>query len=185
MTYDPDTHHRGSVRLRGHDYTGPGSYFVTICTRERECLLGEVIDGEMRLGEYGQVVAESWLWLSQRYAYVDLHAWQVMPNHLHGILVVRGRDRDCTGASRTTPARNPRVKRKPLGRLIGAFKTVSTKRINQIRDSHGSVFWQRGYHDRIIRNDRELHAIRRYIRNNPASWARDSENPHVIVTAAP
>jgi REP element-mobilizing transposase RayT len=91
MAMNHGRHHRRSVRLKGYDYAQAGAYFVTICTQNRECLFGDVTDGQVRLNEWGQVVADSWLWLSDRYPYV-LDEWVVMPNHLHGIMILTGPD---------------------------------------------------------------------------------------------
>ncbi len=180
--HDPERHHRRSMRLRGYDYSRAGVYFVTICTYQRECLLGEVVDGRMRLNACGQLVAQAWSWLSQRYRYVELDAWVVMPNHLHGILIITDVDAaNCRGDSRIAPTPDAPVRRKSLGRLIGAFKTVSSKHINALRDTCGAHVWQRGYYDRVVRNERELQAIRQYIRQNPAHWPDDPENPSQLV----
>jgi len=84
---------------------------------------------------------------------------------MHGVLII---DDPCRGCSRTAP-----TKRKSIGRLIGAFKTVSTKNINQLRSNVGTPVWQRNYYERIIRNESELDSIREYIQNNPAQWALD------------
>ena len=183
MRYNRDLHHRRSIRLKGYDYRSAGAYAVTISVNGRELSLGRVVDGEMELSDLGRVAAESWTWLEEQYPYVSLDAWVVMPNHLHGIIGIHDDDGDGgRGGSRTalTPTaltRTPPTKRKPLGRLIGAFKTVSTKRINQVRDTPGARFWQRNYYEKIIRNERQLHALRRYIMDNPRQWALDSENP--------
>ena len=132
----------------------------------------------MLLNAQGESVAEAWAWLSQRYPYVELDAWVVMPNHLHGILIITNTGAaNGRGDSRIAPTPNARLRRKSLGRLIGAFKTVSTKRINQIGDTAGNRVWQRDYYEHIIRNQRELDALREYIRANPARWADDSDNP--------
>ncbi|NJO74384.1 MAG: transposase, partial [Leptolyngbyaceae cyanobacterium RM1_406_9] len=88
MKYNLDKHHRRSIRLQGYDYSSPGAYFITVCTHQRECLFGEITDGEMRLNELGQIAANVYLWLAMQYSYVHLDAWVVMPNHLHGILVL-------------------------------------------------------------------------------------------------
>jgi REP element-mobilizing transposase RayT len=127
MRYDPERHHRRSIRLKGYDYTQAGAYFVTIVTQDRACLFGEIVEGEVQLNPFGEIVAESWRWLAMQYDYVELDEWVIMPNHLHGIIVIT--DNGSRGGSRTAPT----VKRKPIGRLIGAFKTVSTKRINEHR----------------------------------------------------
>src|SRR3989338_8854106 len=88
MRYDPKKHHRRSIRLSGYDYSQAGAYFVTICTQNRQCLFGEIVDGKMRLNEYGWVVAKCWEWLGWQYQHVDLDGWVVMPNHLHGVIMI-------------------------------------------------------------------------------------------------
>lgn len=176
MTYNPDIHHRCSIRLKGYDYSQPGAYFVSICTQNRECLFGDMVDGEMVLNDAGRMVSETWEWLATQYDHVELDEWVIMPNHMHGIIVIVGIGR---GGSRTAPTE----KRKPIGRLIGAFKTVSTKRINEIRKTHGAILWQRNYYEHIIRNENELNRIREYIVNNPMKWELDREKPDVPPSA--
>jgi putative transposase len=88
MTYDPEKHHRRSIRLKGYDYTQPGAYFITICTQGRECLFGEIIDGEMHLNEAGQIVVQTWQDLPNHVSNVQLDAFVVMPNHVHGIIII-------------------------------------------------------------------------------------------------
>ena len=147
MVMNHGRHHRRSVRLKGYDYAQAGAYFVTICIQGRACLFGDVVNRQMRVNKCGQVVADSWLWLSGRYPYVGLDEWVVMPNHLHGIMILTepgGRD-----GSRTAPTEN----RKSIGRLIGAFKTVSTKRLNEMRNTPGVPVWQRNYYEHIIRSE--------------------------------
>ncbi len=171
---------RRSIRLPAYDYTSAGAYFVTICVWGRECALGDVVDGEMGLSDLGHIVAESWAWLADHHPYVTLDAWAIMPNHMHGIIIIH--DDVCRGGSRTAPttgigAASSADKRKPLGRLIGAFKTTSTKRINEVRGLPGTPFWQRNYYERVVRNEGELRAIREYIADNPLHWQLDRENP--------
>lgn len=135
----------------------------------------------MQVNEFGMAVAETWQWLASQYAYVALDEWCVMPNHLHGILILSGR-----GGSRATPTANtpaaPAAKAsnvariKPIGQLIGAFKTVSTKRVNGLRGTPGETLWQRNYWEHIVRDEEEMHHLRTYIRNNPAQWAVDALN---------
>jgi REP element-mobilizing transposase RayT len=178
MTYDPDSHHRRSIRLKGYDYSEVGAYFVTICAQNRECLFGDVVDEKMRVNDYGRIAGESWEWVSRQYGYVDIDEWVVMPNHLHGILIIHDDCRggsQCKGGSRTAPTET--VKRKSLGRLIGAFKTVSSKQINQIRNTPGHPVWQRNYYEHIIRSEEEMDRIREYIIENPMRWADDEDNP--------
>jgi len=102
-----EEHRRNSNRLKGYDYAQAGLYFVTIVTRRREALFGEVVDGEMRLNRYGEIVAEMWKWLEDQYPYVELGAWVVMPNHFHGILIIN--DKSCKGGSRTAPTAGNRI----------------------------------------------------------------------------
>ncbi len=168
--YNPDQHHRRSIRLQGYDYASAGSYFITICAHQRECLFGEIVEGQMLLNEFGQIVADAYLWLANQYPYVHLDSWVVMPNHLHGIIVMTDYSRK--GDSRIAPTVGD-AKRKTLGRLIGAFKTVSTKQINLIRSTPGTTIWQRNYYEHIIRDDRALQTIRQYIQNNPSAWQED------------
>jgi len=120
--------------------------------------------------DLGDIVNESWLWLPQQYPYVELDEFQILPDHLHGIIVINEPRR---GGSRTAPTDGQKVK--PLGGLIGAFKTVSTKQINKIRNTPGISFWQRSFHDHIIRNEADLYRIREYIKNNPLQWDIEKE----------
>jgi REP element-mobilizing transposase RayT len=176
MKYDPLKHHRRSIRLKGWDYAAPGAYFVTICAHQRQELFGEVVGGEMRLNEYGQIAAARWRWLADQYPYVRLDEWVIMPNHMHGVLMMVDDEAAGRGGSRPAPTRPDAPKRKPLDQLIGAFKTVSAKHINQLRQTSGAPIWQRNYYEHIIRDERELTAIRRYIRNNPLKWSLDRDN---------
>ncbi|VEN75340.1 conserved hypothetical protein [Candidatus Desulfarcum epimagneticum] len=182
LAYHPEKHHRRSLRLKAYDYSKSGAYFVTICARNRECLFGDITDGRMAHSDSGRIASESWLWMGDQYGHVILDAWTIMPNHMHGIVFISGG----RGGSRTAPVSStaaprcilPVNRRKPLGRLIGSFKTVSTKRINQMRDTPGEKIWQRNYYEHIIRNDKELTRVREYIDQNVLKWEWDRENPH-------
>jgi len=167
--YDPRKHHRRSIRLQDYNYASAGCYFVTICVRGGLCLLGQINEGNMILNEYGRIALESWLWLAERYDYISLDEYTILPNHLHGIVVYHDTG---PGGSRTAPTGC-----KPLGNLLGAFKTVSTKKINNLRVTPGEPFWQRNYWEHIIRNEQSLAAIRNYIANNPLNWGQDKLHP--------
>lgn len=148
----------------------------------------------MQLSEYGVVVEKCWQWLSTQYSYVDLDEYIVMPNHLHGILIIkddsfrRGGSRTAPkdgsltqrGDSRIAPTMDDHKKPKSLGRLIGAFKTLSTKSINEMRGTPGEASWQRNFYEHIIRDEEDLHHIREYIANNPVQWMLDENNPDNI-----
>jgi len=182
--YDPNIHHRRSVRLPAYDYSQDGWYFITICTQDKKCLFGQFANGHIQLSEYGCIVDKCWKWLAQQYDYVRLNQYVIMPNHLHGIIIIRrGSSRTAPlmtyiGGSRTAPPPNM-PKRKSLPRLIGAFKTTSTKQINIFRHKPGYKLWQRNYYEHIIRSEEELYNIRQYIIDNPARWQTDKENPNM------
>jgi putative transposase len=171
MKYGPEKHHRWSIRLKEYDYSRSGYYFVTICTHNHKFIFGHIENEGMRLNRYGEIIEECWRWLEMQYSYVSLGTFIIMPNHLHGIIIINNDDKR-RGGSRTAP-----TKRKPLGRLIGAFKTVSAKKINAIYKITNSTIWQRNYYEHVIRNENELNKICEYIVFNPLHWETDEENP--------
>ena len=189
MAFDPQIHHRHSIRVRGYDYSQPGAYFVTLCALKKQCIFGKVQGADVELSQFGEMVRACWLWLGKHYDCVFLDEWILMPNHLHGIIVIQelnenGAGRQVPrypgdsvrsdafrGGSRTAPT----TRGKPLGSLIGAFKTVSTRRVNELRGTPSAVLWPRNYYDHIVRNDVELGQIRQYVRTNPLMWHGDPE----------
>ena len=178
MKFNPDIHHRRSIRLKGYDYSQDGVYFLTVCSYNRECLLGNIINDEMILNDFGKIVWNIWRGLELQYSYMFVDKMVVMPNHLHGILIIRREDIDGRGGSRTAlTVPTDHKKQKSLGRIIGAFKTMSTKKVNEIREMTGFPIWQRNFYEHIVISDIELNAIRVYIQNNPFKWGTDRENP--------
>jgi REP element-mobilizing transposase RayT len=187
--YNPDKHHRRSIRLKGYDYTAAGAYFITICTHQRECLFGIIEDSEMRLNQLGQIVQFHWLNLPRHHSHVQLDEFIVMPNHFHGIIWLGGMD--CKGGfskessispqelnAKPAPTRiSTNAKRHGVPEIVRGFKTFSARRINQIRKRTGIPVWQRNYYEHIIRDDRALHNIRQYIQNNLLSWRQDQLHP--------
>jgi REP element-mobilizing transposase RayT len=171
MPDDPIRFHRRSIRLKEYDYTSPGAYFVTVVTHKRACLFGKVVDGEMRLNQFGKFVAYAWEWLPKRYPYVNLDPYIVMPNHFHGVLHILDINIDCRGGSRPAPTQSI----KPLGQLVGVFKTISSKQINLSRYTPGLPVWQRNYYEHIIRDQSDLESITGYIRSNLDHWSDDPE----------
>ena len=168
MKFDPDIHHRCSIRLADFDYSSAGFYFVTICVQGRECLLGEIADGEVVLNEAGRMVEDTWLELSVQYPGIALDEHVVMPNHFHGIIVLQ----------------SPAVLSLPD--VVHRFKSLTTTRYRYgVNNDNWPPFpgklWQRNYYERIIRNENELHQIRQYIHDNPAQWESDNENPTQIL----
>jgi REP element-mobilizing transposase RayT len=190
MPYDPARHHRRSIRLKGWDYAGAGAYFVTICTHQRQALFGEIVEGEIRLNEFGRIAADEWQRSAVIRAEITLDEWVVMPNHLHGLVIVQ----PAVGAQRAAPlpvppdddvpvhddgaapVPAPNVAPGSLGAVVRAFKSAVTKRLNEIRQTPAAPVWQRNYYEHIVRHDGELNAIRVYIRNNPFKWALDRDN---------
>ena len=177
--YDSNKHHRRSIRLKGHDYTQPGAYFVTICTYQRQTLLGEIVDGAMVLNACGEIARDEWFKTAQIRDNVQLHEdeFVVMPNHLHGIIWI---DKPVGATGPVAPTKNdflPGPKSGSIGAIIGQYKTVTTRRINQTLDSPGAPIWQRNYYEHIIRSDGELNAIRQYVQQNPLKWELDQDNP--------
>jgi putative transposase len=186
-SFNPDIHHRQTVRLKAYDYSQASAYFITVCTHERECLFGGVADGEIRLNGFGEIVREEWLRSAEIRQEIEIDAFVVMPNHLHGIIVIN----NDVGATRWVAQNNGQNGNErathrvaptgpdsgSIGAIIGQFKSIVTKRINALRDNPGCPVWQRNYYERVIRNERELAGIREYIANNPLQWSLDRENP--------
>jgi REP element-mobilizing transposase RayT len=160
MTYDPKEHHRRSIRAKRYDYATCGAYFVTICTDGRQPLLGEIRNGIVGLSEVGCMVQMVWNELPLRYPGVETDAFVVMPNHVHGIVMLAG----------SGQARGPAP---TLPMVVHRFKSFTTHQ-------HGKALWQRNYFEHIVRNDRDLDRIREYIAVNPIRWSLDRENPHCI-----
>lgn len=210
MKFEPQEHHspfdvaqgRRSIRLKGYDYSSAGAYFVTIVAWRREMLFGDVVDGEMRLNRNGHIVRDAWFDLRNHYRHVELGAFVIMPNHVHGIIVLvgdggeilpNGRGGSFISGGTNLPDKShagfdsvpnnqtrPYVKPKPrhgLPEIVRAFKSFSARRINRLRRTDGIPVWQRNYYEHIIRNEREWENIHRYIESNPSMWEEDEENP--------
>ena len=192
--FDPQKHHRRSIRLQGYDYASAGAYYVTIVAWQRECLFGEVINKEMQLNKVGKIVEWEWLELPKRLSYISLGARMVMPNHLHGILFIHenvGATRQ--GQSMSQPKEQPLQimipegidgsplprgsKPAALGAIMAQFKSCVTKRIWKFPEFKETPIWQRNYYEHIIRNQTDLQNKTDYIEANPLLWDEDDENP--------
>lgn len=204
MKYDPQIHHRRSIRLKGYDYTQAGAYFITICSHQREHVFGEVVNGEMKLNAWGEIARAEWFKTAALRSYVELYEYEfvVMPNHAHGIIWLN----ENVGALRRSallPNNNkfqknkgaeppnqgegqlnqkaeqrsaPTVKPGSLGAIVRAYKSAVTYAINSLENSRGCVAWQRNYYEHIIRNEKETDMIARYIYYNPFNWQLDRDN---------
>jgi putative transposase len=165
MKYDPDRHHRKSIRLKGYDYSQAGLYFITICTQHRQCLFGKVEKGEMVMNDAGEMVTQEWYSLPRRFNQIELHEFIVMPNHCHGIIEIT------VGVPLVgTPV--------IVGDMVGAFKSLTTnayiKGVNQQSwQGFNGRLWQRNYYERIIRNQEAYLRISAYIQNNSLKWPED------------
>ena len=155
-----DQRNRRSIRLQGYDYSQAGAYFLTICTHDRECLFGEIVHGKMRLNDAGRIVADEWLKTEEIRNEIELDEWVVMPNQLHGIVVITS----TVGAHGRAPLQSSNhhgLYRQPksLGSLVAGYKSAVTKRINELRQTPRAKLWQRNYWE--------------HIHNNPAQWELD------------
>lgn len=172
MKYDPKIHHRCSIRLKGYDYGQNGAYFVTVCTHNREYLFGDIVNGEMALNEYGQIVWDEWIKSSGIRGEIELDEFIITPNHLHGIIFIE----NPVGANGRSPLHRTNMGSKTLSSFMAGFKSTVTRQINQIRNTPGISVWQRNYWEHIIRDEKSLENIRNYVINNPAKWDEDENN---------
>jgi len=180
MPYTSDIHHRRSIRLRENDYSSSGAYFVTICTYQRECLFGDVVNGEMRMSEAGKIVAAVWEGLAERFPVVVFGDFVVMPNHFHGLLVIADAGR---GVACRAPNPNRQAEKwgaasgaPTLGVVVRGFKSISAISINRLLCRQGMPLWQRNYYEHVIRGDEDLASVRRYIVENPLKWDVDENH---------
>ena len=206
MKYTPAIHHRRSIRLKGYDYSQAGMYFVTICVDVgangiRPHIFGDVVNGEMVLNDVGKIAYNEWYKTCNIRSNVQLDAFVVMPNHIHGIIVItddgRGVSHTPTNAPHTPinelpinelpinelpinelPNGNSGVCDTPLrspsntvGAIVRGYKSAVTKQLNQLGFTHS--IWQRNYHEIIIRNEQSYQYIANYIVNNPEKWGND------------
>lgn len=155
-------HFRKKLRLAVRDYSWPGWYYVTVCTRGKKDFLGETKRNGVVLNAFGKIAQEQWRWLEKQYNYVIIDKFVVMPDHLHGIIALSDRPVPPAVAGHDRPLQ----KIKSLSELVGAFKTTSSKLIHQAGLS--DFCWQRSFHDRIIRSEGEYREIWQYINNNPS-----------------
>jgi len=182
-----------TTRLAIRDYSAPGQYFVTLCTKGHACFFGTVLEDQVIRSKAGEIVAEEWQRTTALRPNLTLDEWQIMPNHLHGIIVIcrdasvrRLNDEVCRDASvrrlkNETFHRNvspSRLQANSLGAIIGQFKGASTRRI-RATGLHNFA-WQTRYYDHVIRNPDSLEKIRAYIRHNPLMWDSEKDDPENI-----
>jgi len=200
MKYNPEIHHRRSIRLKGYDYTQPGAYFVTIVTHKRDEIFGEITNGRMKYSTLGEIVYQEWFRSAKIRKEIRLFEDEIviMPNHIHGIVRIMetaGADgvRPNNGirpeskkaptqqdAHREQDTRRASLQRVPrsLGSFVAGFKAWVTSRAEH--ELHMTGIWQRNYHEHIIRNETDFNNIWNYIDTNPLHWQDDQLHPSAL-----
>jgi REP element-mobilizing transposase RayT len=182
MKYNPEIHHRHSIRLKGYDYTQPGAYFITLVTFHRDEIFGEVVNAEMKLSAQGQIACDEWMKTAKLRPYIQLFddEFVVMPNHVHRIIWLAG-DADAGARRRRAPADVIEKFGRPIPgsipTIVRAYKSAVTYAINLAQNTRGAPVWQRNYYEHIIRDERAFKNIWNYIENNPRKWAQDQIHP--------
>ena len=197
MKDDPKIPYRRSIRLKTYDYTHTGAYFVTLCTQDRKCMFGEIVDGEIHLNDVGQAIQWIWNALPERFPNIQLDQYAIMPNHLHGIIILartdyfahqdsyvakvpdRFKQHMQAGAINRAPTKVPSPHQAgaihcapTLGEIIRTFKALTTR---YLRAAGVSDFaWQGSYFEHVIRNEDDLDRIQQYIIDNPTHWTENS-----------
>jgi len=198
VQYNPQIHHRRSIRLEGYDYSQAGAYFITICCQDRKLQFGQIGNGEMILNEFGNIAFDEWAKLPDRFQNFELDVFQIMPNHIHGIIVLN----DTVGVTlAVVPDPNNAVVRDPndtivpdpndavvpdkkagaspasiVGDIVGAYKSLVANGCLNICKSKNVIMgklWQRNYYEHIIRDEKSYQRIAEYIINNPSKWNDD------------
>jgi putative transposase len=205
MSYDKNKYHRRSIRLKEYDYTSPGWYYITICTHQQTCLFGDINNGRIVLSSIGKIAWEYWLQIPNHFKFVELDEFVIMPNHLHGIVIIndhpgngdRGANENLADNEirmgnnnhrgvRSNAPTNANVNPQnyfsqisppsgTLGVIIRSYKSSVIRWCCKNKNDHFK--WQRNFYEHIMRNERELYQIRKYIRSNPLKWQLDSEYP--------
>jgi putative transposase len=169
MAYNSQRHHRRSIRLQTHDYASPGKYFITICTHDRAHVFGQILNDEMVLNEFGTIATQCWNELPEHFSHIRLDSAIVMPNHFHGIVWIN-----------QYPEGHCKTDRKfgdaiagSIPTIVGAFKSATTRKINQLQNNSGATVWERNYYEHVIRDRESQINIQQYILNNPKNWKTD------------
>ncbi len=167
MAYNPAIHHRRSIRLKGYDYSQAGLYFITICCEYRTHRFGKIENSEMKLNEFGNIAYNQWIKLAERFANFELDVFQIMPDHIHCIILLNKGEGATVGA---TPTLAP-----TMGDIVGAYKSLvfnECLKTCKLKNEIMGKLWQRNYYEIIIRDERAYQNIANYIINNPAKWTK-------------
>jgi REP element-mobilizing transposase RayT len=187
---EPEQLGRRSIRLKGYDYSQAGGYYITIVTQLRESFFGKICDGEMIFNDAGRMVNIEWGALQERFPNIETDIFQVMPNHLHAIIIIHNPEPVGAGlvpAHVTMPAHATRATTRvapTIGEIIGAFKSITThKYIQGVDEFAWPVFykklWQRNYYEHILHDQADYEHVAAYILDNPVNWDKDDENPQI------
>ena len=182
-------HHRRSIRLKDYDYSSNGAYFVTMVTWHRDMLFGKIENESVVLNEFGAIADACWREIPKHFANVELGAYVVMPNHVHGIVAIHANDKSADAGNSAqqhvgamqciapTPTVTRPVGSKPgsLGAIIGSYKSAVSYRIRKALNA--TSIWQRNYYEHIIRDEQDLQNKTDYIEANPSLWDEDDNNP--------
>ncbi len=173
-----------SNRLKDYDYSQNGAYFVTICTKNREPLLSQIVGGgfhaapQIELSRIGLEIDNAIHFYSHKYENIFIDKYVIMPNHIHLIMMINSGT--FLGGHGNPPLQNtakssdkPLSEDLPLHSIIGQLKSFTTKQFNLLNNTQYHILWQRSYHDHIIRHEAEYQQIWRYIDENPLKWQQD------------
>jgi putative transposase len=197
----PEESGRHSIRVKGYDYSQAGGYYITIVSSSREYLFGEVVESKMVLNRFGQIAKTQWERLPRRFHHIALGEFVVMPNHIHGIIIIvdgRGTAEHFETheyeSSRRAPTDDESIRRahieqfgKPISgsipTIVRSYKSAVALRVNLSRQTRDKPVWQRNYYEHIIRNQDDYERIAGYILDTPlrgaypVNWNQDEENP--------
>jgi len=187
MKYNSNTHHRHSIRLKNYDYSRTGAYFITICTYDKKSLFGKIQNGKIILNKFGKIAHSEWLKSAEIRDEIELDLFVVMPNHIHGIVIIDRKSKLVGANGRSplqstdlSPPQNIHMSSKSISSFVSGYKSSVTKQINILQRTPKFPVWQRNYYDHVIRNNDDLSNTRDYIINNPLQWELDRENPENI-----
>ncbi len=183
-----DRYRIDSIRLKDWDYRSEGAYFITICTKNRECLFGEIKNQKTFLSNTGKIAEKYWIDIPKHFGHVELDAFVIMPNHIHGIIIINeiyddrdvvnngGRDVACNVSTEADNEFMSTIspKSKSLSVVIRSYKSAVKQWCN--KNNHCNFSWQERFYEHIIKDEEGLNRIRRYILNNPRNWDFDRNN---------
>ena len=167
-----------SIRLQDYDYSLCGSYYVTICTKNRKCFFGDIVNGKMKLSGIGEIVLDEWIKTGQIRQYVQLDEFVVMPDHFHGIVIIENNEMVNVETCRSMSLRKRNQFSKPLSNSISMIINHFKSAVKRWCNKNGFEYfqWQRGFYEHIIRDKNELNQKRQYIINNPQQWTLNMTN---------